>query len=171
MTDNEQLQDTELDPQKLLENVLKLEEEIDKLQTQLKHQMADSARIRQIAEREKTHQATKTKKEVAQLLVPVVDDLDRAQAMLSDIGDDSKCKAPVEYILKSLTNAFDQIGLSVIDPLGLPFDPHRFELGGQEPSDDEENKVCKVLRKGYSLNGEVIRPALVVCTVNKQEEK
>ncbi len=171
MTDKEQPQDTVQDLEKLLEKIEGLEEELEKLRTQLSHQMADSVRIRQIAEREKSQQASKTKKEVAQLLVPVADDLDRALSMLSDISDDSKCKPPVEYILTSLTKAFEQMGLSAVDPLGLAFDPHRFELGGQEPSENEENKVCKVLRKGYTLNGEVIRPALVVCTVKKQEEK
>lgn len=154
-----------------LEKVKTLEEEIEKLKSSLSAQLMDNARIIQIANREKENMAQKTRKEMANLLIPVADDLERAMSMLGETGQDANCRAPVEFILKSLSNALSQMGLKVVDPIGEKFDPHKFELGGQEEDDGEENTVCRVLRKGYSIGEEIIRPALVVCTTKSNHQK
>ncbi len=157
--------------QETLEKVKSLEEEIDKLKSSLSAQLMDNARIIQIANREKENMAQKTRKEVANLLIPVADDLERAMSMLGETGQDANCRGPVEFILKSLSNALSQMGLKVVDPIGEKFDPHKFELGGQEEGKGEEDTVCRVLRKGYSIGEEIIRPALVVCITKSNHQK
>jgi len=169
LSQTQEIQCIEEELKKANDRIIELEEETVKLRTSLYSQLSDNTRIVQIAEKEKSQQANRTRKELALQLIPVADDLDRAFLMLKDVDTDASCKAPVEYILNSLVKAFESIGLTVENPLGKTFDPHRFELGGQLPSEGETDTVCKVLRKGYVLYGEVIRPALVVCSMAKKE--
>lgn len=145
----------------LTAKVSELEEEVARLRTSLYNQVSDNARLQRIAEREKSQQDAKTRKEIARFLLPVADDLERAYSML---GDDSN-RSSVEFIMNSLKKALEQIGLVEVDPTGSMFDPHSCELAGQEPSDQPTGTVCKVVRKGYAIGDELIRPAMVVCSV------
>lgn len=65
--------------------------------------------------------------------------------------------------LKLLSAALERFGISEIDPLGEPFDPERHEAINMQPSTDAEpGSVLSVVQKGYSLNGRLLRPAMVV---------
>ena len=65
--------------------------------------------------------------------------------------------------LKLLTTAFDRFGITEIDPMGEPFDPEQHEAINMQPSADAEpGSVLSVVQKGYSLNGRLLRPAMVV---------
>lgn len=164
----EELASARLTIEELVAKNAVLEEEKAKLETSFTAQLNDNRRIVQIAEREKGQIAEKTKKDLAGHLISVADDLERALSMLSDVGNDATCKAPVQFILESLSKAFVEIGLSEINPMGEFFDPHSFEFGGSEDSDEPDGVVCKVLRKGYSIGGQIIRSPLVVCSANKK---
>ncbi len=65
--------------------------------------------------------------------------------------------------LKLLTTALERFGIAEIDPMGEPFDPERHEAINMQPSADAEpGSVLSVVQKGYSLNGRLLRPAMVV---------
>jgi len=52
--------------------------------------------------------------------------------------------------------------LSPIDCVGKKFDPTKHEAVGFVSSNEhEDNTVIRELRKGYVLNGKVIRPSMV----------
>ena len=68
-----------------------------------------------------------------------------------------------EATLKILTGTMLQFGIEEIDPAGEPFDPEFHEAVSMQPSDDvEPGSVVDVVQKGYSLNGRLLRPAMVV---------
>ena len=69
----------------------------------------------------------------------------------------------VEYINKELLAILERNGLVPIDPLGLIFNPEEHHsVGILETTDlNEDNKVIQVLKKGYRLNGQLIRAAQV----------
>jgi molecular chaperone GrpE len=67
----------------------------------------------------------------------------------------------VELTLRNLGKAFEKSGLQDIDPAGEKFDPHKHQAISQVPSDQPANTVVQVFQKGYSLEGRVLRPALV----------
>jgi molecular chaperone GrpE len=150
----------------LEKKVNELEEEVSKLRTSLYNQVSDNTRLQRIAEREKSQQDVKTRKEIAKLLLPVADDLERAYSMLAD--DDNR--KSVEFILDSLNKVLLQMGLVPVDPTGLPFDPYQCELVGQEESDLPTGTVCRIVRKGYAIGDELIRPATVVCSVCQKKD-
>jgi len=65
--------------------------------------------------------------------------------------------------LKLLTSTLQQFGIEEVDPAGEPFDPDLHEAISMQPSDDvEPGSVVKVVQKGYTLNGRLLRPAMVV---------
>lgn len=65
--------------------------------------------------------------------------------------------------LKLLTTTLERFGIEEVDPLGEPFDPEFHEAMTMQPSTDAEpGSVLTVIQKGYSLNGRLLRPAMVV---------
>ena len=65
--------------------------------------------------------------------------------------------------LKLLTTALERFGIAEINPMGEPFNPEQHEAINMQPSADAEpGSVLAVIQKGYSLNGRLLRPAMVV---------
>jgi len=65
--------------------------------------------------------------------------------------------------LKLLASTMQQFGIEQVDPLGEPFDPELHEAISVQPSDDAEpGSVVNVVQKGYTLNGRLLRPAMVI---------
>src|SRR5207253_10450748 len=68
-----------------------------------------------------------------------------------------------EATLQLLSRALEKLGVSVIDPLGEPFDPERHEaMMTRESGTAEPNSVLEVVQLGYELNGRLRRPARVI---------
>ncbi len=73
--------------------------------------------------------------------------------------------------LKLLSAALERFGIAEIDPIGEPFDPERHEAINMQPSADAEpGSVLSVVPKGYSLNGRLLRPAMVVVAAETSGE-
>lgn len=65
--------------------------------------------------------------------------------------------------LKLLTATLQRFGIEEVDPAGEPFDPDFHEAISMQPSDDvEPGSVVTVVQKGYTLNGRLLRPAMVI---------
>jgi len=65
--------------------------------------------------------------------------------------------------LKLLEKTMHHFGIEVVNPEGEPFDPELHEAISMQPSEDvEPGSVAIVVQKGYSLNGRLLRPAMVV---------
>lgn len=68
-----------------------------------------------------------------------------------------------EATLKLLTTVLQQFGIEEVDPAGEPFDPELHEAISMQPSDTAEpGSVLTVVQKGYTLNGRLLRPAMVI---------
>ena len=65
--------------------------------------------------------------------------------------------------LKLLGSTLERFGIIEVDPAGEPFDPEFHEAISVQPSDDvEPGSVVSVVQKGYTLNGRLLRPAMVI---------
>ena len=65
--------------------------------------------------------------------------------------------------LKLLATTLERFGIEELDPVGEPFDPELHEAMTMQPSADAEpGSVLRVVQKGYSLNGRLLRPAMVI---------
>lgn len=96
-------------------------------------------------------------------LLSVVDNLERS---LEAAGDHEASKAiteGVELTLKGLRDVLAKFNIHSVDPAGEPFDPQLHQAMTMVPSRDlEPNTVMDVMQKGYTLNGRLLRPAMVV---------
>ncbi|MBM38340.1 MAG: nucleotide exchange factor GrpE [Woeseia sp.] len=69
--------------------------------------------------------------------------------------------------LKILSTTMQQFGIEEINPSGEPFDPEYHEAISMQSSDKvEPGSVINVIQKGYSLNGRLLRPAMVIVSEN-----
>jgi len=97
-------------------------------------------------------------------LLPIKDSLEMgiAAARESD-SDASKIIEGSDLTLKMLTQAFEKYNISEVDPIDQKFDPEFHQaMSMQEVEGKEPNTVTGVLQKGYTLNGRLLRPALVM---------
>lgn len=98
-------------------------------------------------------------------LLSVVDNLERALAAVpAEQGEQVKalCEG-VELTLKGFLEVLGKYQIQQISPQGAPFDPQQHQAVATVPAPQAEpNTVIDVMQKGYSLNGRVIRPAMVV---------
>ena len=94
-------------------------------------------------------------------LLPVIDNLERA--LSSDTGEDpSGMKEGIRLVLNQFIDILAREGLEVVDPQGEPFDPNHHEAMMVVETDEcPEDTVIEVIRKGYRLNGTMLRPAMV----------
>lgn len=97
-------------------------------------------------------------------LLPVVDNLERSLEAASGSDELSKSISEgVELTLKSLNDVLKKYNIEAIDPEGEPFDPQLHQaMTMVENPDLEPNTVMGVMQKGYSLNGRLLRPAMVM---------
>ncbi len=97
-------------------------------------------------------------------LLPVVDNLERA--LETTAGDDEIVKPIAEGVqltLKSFQDALKKFHIEAVDPAGEPFDPQLHQaMSLVENGDVEPNTVIAVMQKGYTLNGRLVRPAMVM---------
>ena len=100
-------------------------------------------------------------KDVIKLMLPIIDDMERA---LANMADDDAAKEGMQLIHKNMLNALQQKGLKPMDAMGKKFDENFHEAITQIPAPTPEAKgtVIDVVKKGYFLNEEVLRFAQVV---------
>ena len=69
----------------------------------------------------------------------------------------------IELTLKSFLDVLVRFKIEAVDPAGEPFDANLHQAVSMVPNPDmEPNTVMDVFQKGYTLNGRLIRPAMVV---------
>ena len=69
----------------------------------------------------------------------------------------------IELTRKGFMDVLSKYGVQAVDPLGEPFDPETAQaMSLVEQPDAEPNSVIAVMQKGYTLNGRLLRPAMVM---------
>lgn len=102
--------------------------------------------------------------EFYKMLLPVIDDFDRALKSINEASDVEALKIGVDLIYSKFKNTLTSKGLKEMESIGQVFDAEIHEAITQipSPSDDMKGKVIDELEKGYYLNDKVIRYAKVV---------
>ena len=101
------------------------------------------------------------RREVAAVMLPVLDNLERAVDAASDSADEA-LKSGMELVLKQMTDIYQKLDVSPIDRKGERFDPNLENAVLQGTSEEgEPGTVCQVLQKGYRMGDRVLRHAMV----------
>ncbi|MCU0766165.1 MAG: nucleotide exchange factor GrpE [Gammaproteobacteria bacterium] len=100
---------------------------------------------------------------VAELL-PVRDSLELGIGAAGEVqADPAKLHEGMQLTLKMLGDAMQKFGVERVDPQGQLFDPNLHQALSVQPRDDvPANTVVVVVQKGYTLNGRLVRPAMVM---------
>ncbi|MGD8592425.1 MAG: nucleotide exchange factor GrpE [Gammaproteobacteria bacterium] len=97
-------------------------------------------------------------------LLPVKDSLEMGlEAAKDQNGNIEKLLEGTELTLKMFNDAVNKFGVEVLDPIDQPFNPEFHQaMSMQESHIKPANTVLAVMQKGYTLNGRLVRPAMVV---------
>ena len=155
----------EVQPEQSLEELVgQLQEDVMAARDAALRAQADAQNVKRRAEQDVEKARKFALERFSGDLLPVIDSLERALEAASGGDDLSKSIAEgVELTLKSLLDALKKYNIEAVNPAGEPFDPQlRQAMTMVENPDLEPNTVMDVMQKGYTLNGRLIRPAMVI---------
>ncbi len=101
--------------------------------------------------------------DIIKALLPIVDDFERAINNFPENESNSHLEG-IRLIYNNLKRMLEQQGLEEIKALGETFDTDFHEAVTHIPAPEEQlkGKVLEVIKKGYSLQGKIIRFAQVI---------
>ena len=139
-------------------------EQIAKLKDQLLRTMAEFDNYRRRVMKEKAELILNGGEKVLTEILPIVDDLERAEQQMEQMTDVDAVKQGVELIIDKFIKFLRSQGVQEIDTKDKDFDVNYHEAITMVPSqsDDQKGKVIDCVTKGYTLNDKVIRYAKVV---------
>lgn len=175
--DAQSMQDREVDTLSLDElraETSRAREEADKFRDAALRAEAEMQNVRRRSEREVEHAVKYGVEKMVQNLLPVVDSLEKAveAAEQTSIGNDAT-QAIIEGMglcQRLFLEVIVKAGVVTVDPHGEPFDPNLHQaISMVENPDVEPNSVVAVVQKGYTLNGRLVRPAMVMVAKGKAQ--
>lgn len=144
----------------LQEQLEVLQAELASAREQVLRTSAEMQNVRRRAEQdvEKAHKFALER--FAGELLAVVDNLERALTAIP--VEEEANREGVELTLKSLLTALEKYGVNLINPHGEHFNPDQHQaIVMLEAPHAAPNSVVDVMQKGYSINGRLLRPAMV----------
>lgn len=127
---------------------------------------AEAENVRKRAERDVENAHKFALEKFAGQLLPVADSLEKSVQATASLGSDEPAivalKEGVELSQRIFLDTLGRVGVEQVDPAGQPFDPNIHEaMSMVEGGDVPPNTVVHVLQKGFTLNGRLLRAAMV----------
>ena len=144
---------------KKTDKVNELEIKVNELEAQLKRAVADYQNLEKRITEGRSELTSFVAGELVQKLLQVLDHLEQATAGAPEGEKQSGWFKGVELAVKQFKDVLRLEGLEEIQDVG-EFNPALHEAVDTREGDD--NMILEVVRKGYNLNGKVLRPAQVV---------
>jgi len=147
----------------LEEVVAQLQADVEEARDAALRAQADAQNVKRRAEQDVEKARKFALERFAGDLLPVVDNLERALEAASDDDVARPIVEGVELTLKTFLDAIGKYNIEQINPEGEPFDPQLHQAMSMVDNPDvEPNTVIAVVQKGYTLNGRLVRPAMVM---------
>src|SRR3954454_3484201 len=143
-----------------------LVKELEQVRQHVLYAQAETQNVRRRLEAEKQTAATYAATGFARDVLSVKDNLDRALAAIpEDLRQDERMKsliAGIEATGRELDTVFQRNGITRVEPIGQPLDPHRHQAMLEVPSDEAEpGTIVQEMQPGYMIKDRLLRPALV----------
>jgi len=156
-------QATPVDPQEFES----LKQERNGLYDRLLRKQAEFENYKKRMDREKSEFTQFASAELMKELLNALDSFDLAirNAAAEGKGAENTLRG-FELIYKQLQDTLARFGLKPVEARGRKFDPNFHQaVSTQQTKEVEENTVIDEMRKGYTLNGRLLRPAMVSVSV------
>jgi molecular chaperone GrpE len=128
----------------------------------LKYLMADFDNYRKQMEKHAASRVETIKAELLLKFLNIRDDYQRAVESARQKKSEPAVIEGLEGILKNIDSLLSSEGVMPIEAVGTPFDPSVHDAIAFSPrADAKENTVTAEIRRGYMLNGKVLRPSMV----------
>ncbi|HEX8380767.1 MAG TPA: nucleotide exchange factor GrpE [Allosphingosinicella sp.] len=142
-----------------------LVKELEQVRQHVLYAQAETQNVRRRLEQEKQTVAAYAATGFARDVLSVKDNLDRALAAIpEDLRQDERMKsliAGIEATGRELDTVFQRNGITRVEALGQPLDPHRHQAMVEIPSDAEPGTIVQEMQAGYMIKDRLLRPALV----------
>ena len=153
------LEDNE-DVKKIKELIDNQKKELEEKDDRLKRLMAEFDNFKKRSSKEREGLYNSLVSDIFTSLLPVIDNLEKAVKVETK---DSNYKQGVEMVLKQFKDVLTANGVKEIDTIGKTFDPELHEAVGSVVDENlGEKEIKEEYRKGYIIDGKVIRHSLVV---------
>ena len=165
---NQEMEDGEENPVgKGEKTALELEEknqELGELKDKYLRLQAEFDNFRKRTMKEKLEFMVTAAQDTMTVLLPVLDDFDRAKKNAEDENSTEPFSEGVMLVYNKLHKNLEQKGLKAMESTGKDFDPELHEAITEIPAPNEEmkGKVMDTVEKGYFLKDKIIRHAKVV---------
>ena len=149
------------------ENERKAAEYFDKLQ----RLQAEMENLQKITKRQIETITSQASRDLTLKLLPILDALRQAGdfARRNDSLPPEEIAVGLDMLYRQLLDVLKEVGVEEMTAVGQPLDPERHEVVNSVERDDApENTVVEEVRRGYQLNGKVLRAALVIVAKPKK---
>lgn len=148
------------------QDLSELVKELEQVRQHVLYAQAETQNVRRRLEQEKQTAAAYAATGFARDVLSVKDNLDRALAAIpDDLRQDERMKsliAGIEATGRELDTVFQRNGITRVEALGQPLDPHRHQAMLEVPTDDAEpGTIVQEMQSGYMIKDRLLRPALV----------
>ena len=146
------------------EKLAQAETEIAELKDKILRQAADFANFRKHSMATHTELILNGGKKVLESLLPILDDMERAEANLAKSEEVETLREGLSLIFQKLQRTLEQQGLKKMETKEAQFDTDFHEAVALFPTEDEQQKnhIIDCVQTGYMLNDKVLRHAKVV---------
>lgn len=143
--------------------IAKLEAQIAELKKQNLYKAAEFDNFRKRVMQEKAELIKNGGSKVITTLLPIIDDLERAQENMDKYEDVAALKEGITLIIDKLFKLLAQEGLKKMEVVGTDFNSDLHEAIAMVPGlpADQKGKIIDCMTAGYTLNDKVIRYAKV----------
>lgn len=145
---NEKQNEKQIDPNP---EIVKLQEKYQDMENSYKRAVADYTNLTRRTEEEKEKIIKFANASLLKDILEILDDLEQSQTHIKDEG--------IDKIVEKFTKILSDYGVESFESENDNFDPNLHEA--IESVDGPSGKIIKVHRKGYTMLGKVLRPALV----------
>lgn len=153
LEENVEVIETNLDPQKL-------QEDLENTTDRLKRLMAEFDNYKKRSAKEREHLYSSVVADIMMAFLPVMDNLEKA---INTNTTDEGYKQGMELVAKQFKDVLKSFGLEEIKSEGEIFDPSLHEAVSSIQDDTKRSQeIVTEFRKGYKMGDKVIRHAMVV---------
>ena len=142
-------------------DVTALEQQVGELTEALQRERADATNLRRRHDEQLAGLKTATTARVVKDLLPIIDNFERALKHVPKELESNDYVKGVAAIVKQFEATLSKLGVTKIQTVGHPFNPHEHEAISMEDEGGSQEIVSEELQSGYKLGDEIIRHAMV----------